>query len=70
MPRDAVSGTANVERTVRHKWVNKTNSKIYNAMDCHGHLCHATNAVADWIKLWDSTLGDQAFESRVEVNAR
>ena len=25
MPRDAVSRTANVERTGRHKWVNQTN---------------------------------------------
>ena len=26
-----------------------------------------TNAVAEWIEPWDSTLGDQRFESKVEV---
>ena len=29
-----------------------------------------TNVVAEWTKPWDSTVGDQGFESRVEVNAR
>ena len=32
MPRDAVSRTANVERTGRHKWVKAVNT---NAMDLH-----------------------------------
>ena len=33
-------------------------------------LLSLTNAVAEWIKPWDSALGDQGLESRVEVNAR
>ena len=30
----------------------------------------STNAVAQWIKPWDSVLGEQGFKSQVEVNAR
>ena len=33
-------------------------------------LATQTYAVAEWIEPWDSALGDQGFESGVEVNAR